>query len=170
MCKLSAIELSILVAGLELGINSPTATDIQKTVLSEMMTLSKELLVKWDNQKGQKLWALGAHKSLIEAPDFIKDTNGAKNVISAMLDKVNQAVVNAAIAALTAPVVTTAAPQVAATSETPAVAATPSVASGVVAEPLPGTPEFAAALAHERQLRKEGAKRTLWGYPVNESA
>ena len=165
MCKLSAIELSILVAGLELGINSPTATDIQKTVLSEMMTLSKELLVKWDNQKGQKLWALGAHKSLIEAPDFVKDTNGAKNVISAMIDKVNQTVVAAAIAALTAPVVTTAVPQVAAAP----IAATPSAASEVVAEPLPGTPEFAAALAHERQLRKEGAKRTLWGYPVKES-
>ena len=129
MCKLSAIELSILTAAFEMGVNSSTATDVQKAVLAEMLTLSKELMVKWDNSKGQKLWALGAHKSLIEEPAFVTDTNGAKCVIRATLDKVNAIVVNAAIAALTTPVVVDAPNTPATTAPTVAAPAAPTVAA-----------------------------------------
>ena len=120
MSKLSAIELSVLVAVFEHGVNSPTATPEEKTVLAEMLALSMELIIKWDNAKGQKLWNLSGSKILVESPEFAKDTNGGKCVIRAVIDGVSEIMVKAAIAALTTPTVP-AAPTVAAlpTTSTP---------------------------------------------------
>ena len=147
MCKLSAIELSVLIAVFEHSVNSPTATADEKKVLAEMLTLSKELIIKWENSKGQKLWSLSGSKVLTESPDFAKDTNNAKCVIRAIIDGVSEIMVKAAVATLTAP----AAPNTPATTAAPAApVVTATTTTTPVAAEVVATPEVSAIRTRRR--------------------
>ena len=162
MRKLSEIELSILAAVLQHSVANPKTTDAEKSVLTEMLTLINDLILKWDNAKGQKLWGLSSNKTLVESPEFVADSNGSKCVIKFALDKLSSVIMTAVNAALTG------AAGAAPVNATATQALTTEPAAAEVMEPLPGTPEFAEAMARERQLRKDGAKRTLWGNPIPE--
>ena len=162
MRKLSEIELSILAAVFQHSVENSKTTDAEKSVLTEMLTLINELILKWDNAKGQKLWGLSGNKILVESPEFVADSNGSNCVIKFALDKLSSVIMTAVKAAITG-----AAPA-APVTETATPALTTEPAATEVVEPLPGTPEFAEAMARERQLRKDGAKRTLWGNPIPE--